>query len=208
MKGKRIIAVLAACVLAVAAAGTALAETVRPNPGKIDIQDLGGRFITTDIEYKGNGMADLTLLENEQFDAEAVKAIQPGDVICSDGEEIKVESLEWDGPDLFINRGTAQEMLLCDNGHGFYERWMEDDRVPQLTVGTITCEILPYMMLLDWVDPVSGELLENLALRSGEDLLTLLERADGPSFAVENVRVLYDDNSQPVLFWRYYSPAQ
>ena len=208
MKGKRIIAVLAACVLAVAAAGTALAETVRPNPGKIDIQDLGGRFITTDIEYKGNGMADLTLLENEQFDAEAVKAIQPGDVICSDGEEIKVESLEWDGPDLFINRGTAQEMLLCDNGHGFYERWMEDDRVPQLTVGTITCEILPYMMLLDWVDPVSGELLEDLALRSGEDLLTLLERADGPSFAVENVRVLYDDNSQPVLFWRYYSPAQ
>lgn len=208
MKGKRIIAVLAACVLAVAAAGTALAETVRPNPGKIDIQDLGGRFITTDIEYKGNGMADLTLLENEQFDAEVVKAIQPGDVICSDGEEIKVESLEWDGPDLFINRGTAQEMLLCDNGHGFYERWMEDDRVPQLTVGTITCEILPYMMLLDWVDPVSGELLEDLALRSGEDLLTLLERADGPSFAVENVRVLYDDNSQPVLFWRYYSPAQ
>ena len=208
MNAKKIIVMLAAVILTVAMAGAALAETISPNPGKIDINDLEGRYVTTNIEYKGNGQATLTLLENEQFDAEAVKAIKAGDVLLSGGEEIAVETVAWDGPDLRINADTLNEVLLCDAGKGVFERVMEDDMVPQLTVGTIDWEILPYVVMLDWVDPVTGEMLDDVAVRSGEELVKLLESGDGPSFAVENVHILYDNSNRPMLVWRFYSPAQ
>ena len=205
---KKVIAMAAAAAMSVTMIGASLADTIQPLPIKTDIQHLEDHFVTTNIEYKGNGIMTLTLLENEQFSAETVKAIKAGDVIVSDGEETTVETLEWDGPDLFINRGTEKEMLLTDASHGVFERVMENDRVPNLTIGTLEQEIEPYMIMLDWVDPKTGEVLDDIAVRSGDELKALLESNDGPSFAVENVRMLFDSGNQPCLIWRYYSPAQ
>ena len=205
---KKVIAMAAAAAMSVTMIGASLADTIQPLPIKTDIQHLEDHFVTTNIDYKGNGIMTLTLLENEQFSAETVKAIKAGDVIVSDGEETTVETLEWDGPDLFINRGTEKEMLLTDASHGFFERVMENDRVPKLTIGTLEQEIEPYMIMLDWVDPKTGEVLDDIAVRSGDELKALLESNDGPSFAVENVRMLFDSGNQPCLIWRYYSPAQ
>lgn len=205
---KKVIAMAAAAAMSVTMIGASLADTIQPLPIKTDIQHLEDHFVTTNIDYKGNGIMTLTLLENEQFSAETVKAIKAGDVIVSDGEETTVETLEWDGPDLFINRGTEKEMLLADASHGVFERVMENDRVPKLTIGTLEQEIEPYMIMLDWVDPKTGEVLDDIAVRSGDELKALLESNDGPSFAVENVRMLFDNGNQPCLIWRYYSPAQ
>lgn len=205
---KKVIAMAAAAAMSVTMIGASLADTIQPLPIKTDIQHLEDHFVTTNIDYKGNGIMTLTLLENEQFSAETVKAIKAGDVIVSDGEETTVETLEWDGPDLFINRGTEKEMLLTDASHGVFERVMENDRVPKLTIGTLEQEIEPYMIMLDWVDPKTGEVLDDIAVRSGDELKALLESNDGPSFAVENVRMLFDNGNQPCLIWRYYSPAQ
>ncbi|MBQ1860653.1 MAG: hypothetical protein II141_05685 [Clostridia bacterium] len=205
---KKVIAMAAAAAMSVTMIGASLADTIQPLPIKTDIQHLEDHFVTTNIDYKGNGIMTLTLLENEQFSAETVKAIKAGDVIVSDGEETTVETLEWDGPDLFINRGTEKEMLLTDASHGVFERVMENDRVPKLTIGTLEQEIEPYMIMLDWVDPKTGEVLDDIAVRSGDELKALLESNDGPSFAVENVRMLFDSGNQPCLIWRYYSPAQ
>ena len=205
---KKVIAMAAAAAMSVTMIGASLADTIQPLPIKTDIQHLEDHFVTTNIDYKGNGIMTLTLLENEQFSAETVKAIKAGDVIVSDGEETTVETLEWDGPDLFINRGTENEMLLTDASHGVFERVMENDRVPKLTIGTLEQEIEPYMIMLDWVDPKTGEVLDDIAVRSGDELKALLESNDGPSFAVENVRMLFDSGNQPCLIWRYYSPAQ
>ena len=189
---KKVIAMAAAAAMSVTMIGASLADTIQPLPIKTDIQHLEDHFVTPNIDYKGNGIMTLTLLENEQFSAETVKAIKVGDVIVSDGEETTVETLEWDGPDLFINRGTEKEMLLTDASHGVFERVMENDRVPKLTIGTLEQEIEPYMIMLDWVDPKTGEVLDDIAVRSGDELKALLESNDGPSFAVENVRMLFD----------------
>lgn len=205
---KKVIAMAAAAAMSVTMIGASLADTIQPLPIKTDIEHLEDHFVTTNIDYKGNGIMTLTLLENEQFSAETVKAIKAGDVIVSDGEETTVETLEWDGPDLFINRGTEKEMLLTDASHGVFERVMENDRVPKLTIGTLEQEIEPYMIMLDWVDPKTGEALDDIAVRSGDELKALLESNDGPSFDVENVRMLFDNGNQPCLIWRYYSPAQ
>ena len=205
---KKVIAMAAAAAMSVTMIGASLADTIQPLPIKTDIQHLEDHFVTTNIDYKGNGIMTLTLLENEQFSAETVKAIKAGDVIVSDGEETTVETLEWDGPDLFINQKKKKEMLLTDASHGVFERVMENDRVPKLTIGTLEQEIEPYMIMLDWVDPKTGEVLDDIAVRSGDELKALLESNDGPSFAVENVRMLFDSGNQPCLIWRYYSPAQ
>ncbi len=201
---KRTIAFFAGVVLMLLVFGSAFAETILPNPATIDMEDLENRYVTTNLEYKGNGIVTLTLLENEQYDAEVIRKLQAGDVIRSGNEEITVETMEWDGPDLFIN----SEILLCDTDDGTFERVMENDMVPQLTIGTLDCEIEPCLTMLDWVDPVSGDILENVAVRSGEELIALLESGAGPSFAVENVHTLFDHYSQPMLIWRFYSPAQ
>ena len=200
---KKIITMLFALILTVAMAGAALADTIAPNPGKIDIEHLEDRFVTANVEYKGNGIATLTLVENEQYAADAVKAIKAGDIIVSEGQEIKVDTVKWDGPDLLVNEGTQDEALLCDAGDGVFERVEENDRVPMQIIGTMECEILPGLVMLDWVDPVTGEILDDPALRTGEELKALLEKGDGPSFAVENVRVLFDNNNQPALVWRF-----
>ena len=120
MSGRKLFALLAAALMTFAAAGSAMAATIEANPGKININDLEDRYITTDIDYRGDGVVILTLKENEQFDGEAVKAIQAGDVIRSDGQEIKVDTVTWDGPDLVINVGTAEEARLCDAGDGLF----------------------------------------------------------------------------------------
>lgn len=206
--GKNIIAILLALLLAVALIGTAAAETISPLPPRFSMDDLEDRYITTDIEYKGNGQATLTLYDTERFDAEAVRALQAGDVIVTEGEEIVIESVTADGPDLIFNQGTELEMRLCDDGKGAYERTVENDMNTQVMVGTIDFEVLPYIVMLDWVDAKTGEPLDELAVRDGEDLLNLLEADDGPSFAVKNVCTLFDNNNQPRLIWRYYSPAQ
>ena len=211
MKGRKTIAVLAALLLAAVMIGTAAAEaTVKPLAPETDIDHLNNRFVTTDIEYKGNGKAELTLYEYESFDGAAIKAVKAGDVIDSDGQETTVESVEWDGPDLYFNRGTENEMLLCEDRDGNFQHVYheEDDRIPYVRIGSMEAEILPYITMLDWVDPKTGDPLDNVAVRDGEELLKLLESGDGPSFAVKNVRILYDNNNMPTLVWRFYSPAQ
>lgn len=211
MKRKNIIAAVSALLLALVLAGTAMAETVSPLPPQTDINNLADRFVTTDIEYTGNGKATLTLYENERFDADAIKAVKAGDVILSEGQAISVESVEWDGPDLYFNRGTDSEALFCENSQGTFEHvyHIEDDRIAQVKLGTMDQEILPYITMLDWVDAKTGESYEDKpAVRNGDELLKLLESNDGPSFSVNNVRILYDSNNKPVLIWRYYSPAQ
>ena len=146
MNGKKMIALAAAAVMVFAAAGSAMAATIEPNPGKIDINHVENRFITTNIEYKGNGMAELTLLENEQYDAEAVKAIQPGDVIHSAGGDITVQTAEWDGPDLRINAEKEEEALLCDEGDGVFERVMEDGRdTAVVTHGGVIAAVMAHL---------------------------------------------------------------
>ena len=210
MNGKKLIAVTAALLLAVVMVGAAAADTINPLPVKTDINKLEDRFVTTDIEYKGNGRATMTLYENELFDADTIKAAKAGDVIVSDGQEVTVETVDWDGPDLYFNKGTDNEMLFCDNSDGTFNHVYhdEDDRIPQAKIGTIDVEILPYITMLDWVDPKTGDSLDKVAVRDGDELKALLEGKEGPSFSVKNVRTLFDNNNQPVLVWRYYSPAQ
>ncbi len=208
--GKKLVAILSALLLAVMMIGTAAAEAINPLPPTVDINNLKDRFVTTDITYKEGDIVTLTLYEDEVFDAEAIKAVKEGDVITTDGAEVTVTSVTWDGIDVYFNKGTETEMLFCDTGKGTFEHVLEvNDLIPQVKIGTMEVELLPYMTMLDGVDAGSGEPLETFVVRSGEDLLNMLKSDNASAcFDVQSIRILYDGNNVPQLIWRFYSPLQ
>ena len=108
-----------------------------------------------------------------------------------------------------INKDTETEVRFCEAADGHFELVEPmSDRVHMAELGSFDQEILPYIVFMDYVEPQSGEPLELPTVTDGNGLLALLESADGASFEVRNVRILYDNNNQPTLIWRFYSSAQ
>ena len=205
---KKLICIVTILALSLALVCAASAETVRAKPATIDITHLENRMVKTDIDLKDENTMTLTLYENERFDAGAIRAVSAGDVIVTDGEEVPVETVDADGPDIIFNKGTEKEMLFCDAGDDEFEHVMENDFVPWITLGSMDMEILEYYPILDAVDPHTGELLEEYALYRGDRLKELLQDPEAVSFSCKNVDVVYDRSNQPVLMRREYSPAQ
>ena len=167
---KKLICMMIALALTAAVICTAYAETILAKPVTVDINRLEGRMVKTDIDYKGGNFMTLTLYENERFDAGAIRAAGTGDVIVTDGEEITIESIDADGPDIIFNKGTEHEMLFCDAGNDEFEHVMESDCVPWIRIGSMDMEILEYYPILDAIDPFTGDLLEEYALYRGDRL--------------------------------------
>ena len=205
---KKLICVMMILAAMAALICTASAETIQAKPVTIDIDHLEGRMVKTDIEYKEGNTMTLTLYENERFDAEAIRAVKAGDVIVTDGEEVTIETIDADGPDIIFNKGTENEMLFCDAGNDEFEHVMESDYVPWIRLGTMDVEILEYYPILDAIDPITGDLLEEYAIYRGDTLKELLQNPDAVGFNCKNVDIVYDRNNQPVLVRRQYSPAQ
>ena len=205
---KKLICMMTALALMLAMCCTASAETIHAKPVTIDINRLGGRMVKTDINYKEGNIMTLTLYENERFDAEAIKAVKVGDVIVTDGDEITIESIDADGPDIIFNMGTENEMLFCDAGNDEFEHVMESDYVPWIRLGTMDVEILEYYPILDAIDPITVDLLEEYAIYRGDKLKELLQNPDAIGFNCKNVDVVYDRNNQPVMMKREFSSAQ
>lgn len=205
---KKLICLMIALALPLALICTASAETIQAKPVTIDINRLEGRMVKTDIDYKEGNIMILTLYENERFDAGAIRAVKVGDVIVTDGDEITVDSVEAEGPDIIFNRGTENEMLFCDAGNDEFEHVMESDYVPWIKLGSMEMEILEYYPILDAIDPITGDLLEEYALYRGDRLKELLQNPDAVGFNCKNVDVVYDRNNQPVMMRREFSSAQ
>ena len=205
---KKLLCMMAALALTLAVICTASAETIQPKPVTIDINHLENRMVKTDIDYKEGDIMTLTLYENERFDAEAIKAVKVGDVIVTDGDEITIESIDPDGPDIIFNKGTGNEMLFCDAGNDEFEHVMESDYVPWIKLGSMDVEILEYYPILDMIDPITGDILDEYAIYRGDKLKELLKNPDAIGFNCKNVDVVYDRLNQPVMMKREFSSAQ
>ena len=205
---KKLLGISLALVLALTLIVTASAETIQPKPVTIDMDHLENRMVKTDIEYKEGNMMTLTLYENERFDAEAIKAVKSGDVIVTDGEEITIETVDTDGPDIIFNKGKDSEMLFCDRGNAEFEHVGDSDYVPWIRIGSKDVEILEYYPILDAIDPRTGDILDEYAVYRGDKLRELLQDKDAISFDCKNTDVVYDWLNQIVLIRREFSSAQ
>ena len=205
---KKLTFIMIALALSLAIACAASAETIQAKPVTIDINRLEGRMVKTDIDYKEGNFMTLTLYENERFDASVIKAVKVGDVIVTDGQEVSIESIDADGPDIIFNKGTTNEMLFCDAGNDEFEHVMESDYVPWIKLGSMDMEILEYYPILDAIDPIMGDILEEYTIYRGDKLKELLQNPDAVGFNCKNVDVVYDRNNQPVLMRREFTSSQ
>ncbi len=204
---KKLLALTLALVLALTLAA-ASAETVKAKPAPFDMDHLENRMVKTDIRYKEGNTMTLTLYVPEVFDAEAIRSVKAGDVIVTDGEEVTVDTVETDGPDLIFNKGTEKEMLFCYRGNGEFEHVGWSDYVPWICLGTRDVEILEYYPILDMIDPISGDIQEEYTIYRGDRLRELLQNPDAIGFDVKNTDVVFDWLNQIVLIRREFSSSQ
>ena len=205
---KKLFAIATVLALALILCAVASAETINAKPAAIDMNNLENRMVRTDIQYKEKGIMTLTLYAPERFDADSIKAVKPGDVIVTDGEEVAITSVDADGPDLIFNKGTDTEMLFCDAGMNEFEHVMENDIVPWINIGSMDQEILQYYPILDMIDPISGEVLDEYTVYRGDKLEELLQNPEAVSFSSKNVDVVYDRNNMITMMMRFYTPWQ
>ncbi len=204
---KKIVALFFALVLALTAA-QALADTVRPLPVSTDPALLDGRRLLTDITANGRGGVRLTLFETELFSGDGIRGLKAGDTLVTEGVEYPVFSVREDEYGLIlINEGdNDRQLTLAPDFAGRYSVIAENDESPYLTVGVLETEIPSCALLLDGIDPQTGEALEHPVMHTAEEFLQMLA-ADPVGFSVKNTSVLYVAN-EPRLIERFYAPWQ
>ena len=207
------LALLAALVL-----GSAAADTITPMPPTLDTDSLACQAVMavlTDADPAARTVT-LALYEPEVFAAEDILALQPGDVLLSGGREIAVTSVDitsWG--EVSLNEGTD----------AWYETlpWLEQDdsgnyrtvcygSLPGWTpFGQMTFTLPDTLLLLDSIDPATGDALELPTVHPAQKWLAMIAAEaenEGVGFSIENMYLVFDENGVPAVAYRYYVPWQ
>ncbi len=133
------------------------------------------------------------------------EALQVGGTLTVGQESVAIESLEkLDDGDTLIN----DQITLSRYGDEVHVYFHEDEYLEGLA--TLTREIPGNLILLDDIDPETGDILDVMAERKADEFAAMLanpSEAD-PGFASDNVYVTLDDNGEMILLQRFYREAQ
>ena len=205
---KKILSILLAALLGLSLATAASAKTVTPNPAGFSVEWPADRCVLTDIRPLGNGQVELTLYETETFPAAKIEALKAGDEVVTDGATCKVNTVKRDEfGDFIINEGTADELRLWKMGPDAYAVTVEDDAHPQVVIGKKTVELNEFMTLVDFIDAETGDILDAPVIRTGKDMLAIMDQADLVHFDHANTYVIFS-GSAPWIVIRTYAPWQ
>jgi len=169
--------------------------------------ELYGRtWIGNISEYDAeSGTVKLELRHTVTLTPAEAEALQVGGVLQVGREQVDIRSLEkLEDGDTLIN----DEITLARYGDDVHVFFHETEYMEELA--TLTRTIPENLVLLDDIDPATGELLEQTAERNAAEFAALLAdpaEAD-PGFASDNVFVTLDDNGEMILLQRFYTEAQ
>ncbi len=185
---------------------TALASEI--NPEKLALSAVNAR-ITAYLPDENSLMVELIV--PERYDRDEVLNLDVGDVICTQGKEITVQSISQDESGyLVINKGdyefSEDSVWLYESMDGSYQiaDW-HDNTWTVLAKRNVPVE--DTLMFLDGIDPSSGETLPMPTVHSSKEFITMLEKesaGDGPGFASNNVYVAFNESGQLALIYRFY----
>ncbi|MGN0762223.1 MAG: hypothetical protein ACI4MK_02500 [Aristaeellaceae bacterium] len=205
-------------LLAVLTLRTAVAGTVTPMPPTLDTDSLACQAVMavlTDVDPAARTVT-LALYEPEVFAAEDILALQPGDVLISGGQEIAVASVNitsWG--DVFLNEGTDAwfETLprLEQDAGGNYRTVLYGTLPGWRLFGQMTFALPETLLLLDSIDPATGEALQLPTVHTCEQWLAMIAeeaKNEGVGFSIENMYLVFDENGVPAVAYRYHVPWQ
>lgn len=168
-----------------------------------------------DYDSKTN-MLEVELITPEVFDKEEVENLSVGDGIFTDGQEVVISAIENVDGYIVINRGdypfSDDSVWLAPDFSGNYRSICYDD-ITWMEMARIEIPVTDDLLLLDMIDPETGEPLERAAVHSAAEFLRI--KADeengssgGPGFCTNNVMVVFGKDGQLSIIQRYYVPWQ
>ena len=157
---------------------------------------------------------NVALLVPERFDREEVLSLLPGDSVYTQGQEIKVETINKEYGYIIIN---DSEYEFAEGSIWFYEETDGSFAISQwddntwITLAETAFPVTDKLLFLDCINPSSGETLDMPTVHSGAEFLEMLKaeaEEKGIGFDARNVFVAFDADGQLALVQRYYVPWQ
>ena len=168
---------------------------------------LAGNSFTADItSYDAEAKTvDVTLLTPYTFTEWQVVSINEGDTITIGTEEVEIGTLAYDGDDAVIN----DEYYFTKREDGLYTASSYDMPILKEAV-RMTLAVPDSLVFTDGVDPSSGEILEEAATKTAEELFSALAQAGEGwvGFDSQNITVTFDANGALESIRRDYVPWQ
>ncbi|MGN0972884.1 MAG: hypothetical protein ACI4OY_13075 [Aristaeellaceae bacterium] len=171
--------------------------------------------VLTDADPAGRTVT-LALYEPEVFAAGDILALQPGDVLLSGGREIAIASVDitsWG--QVTLNEGTDawSETLpwLEQDASGNYRTVLCGSLPGWTPFGQMTFTLPDTLLLLDGIDPATGEALDLPTVHTAEEWLAMIAEeaeSEGVGFSMENLYLVFDENGVPAVACRDHVPWQ
>lgn len=213
---KKPVAWILALLAALALSG-AVADTITPMPPTLDTDSLACQAVMAVLTDADPAERTVTfaLYEPEVFSAGDILALQPGDVLVAGGQEIAIVSVDitsWG--EVTLNEGTDDwsETLpwLEQDDSGNYRTVCYGMLPGWSAFGQMTFT-LPDTLLLDGIDPATGEALHLPTVHTAREWLAMIAaeaEGEGVGFSIENLYLVFDENGSPAVAYRYYVPWQ
>ena len=207
---KKLFVVLLLLVLAVSAASADTITAVASEPYMETYAKYACCARIHDYDSK-TGMLEVELIMPEIFDGEDVKGLQPGDAIYTGGQEVVIETITEEDGYIILNKGdypfSEGSVWLKADLDGNY-RPMNYEDYTWLEMARLEVPVTERLLLLDYIDPSSGLMLEKPTVHSAAEFLAMKDDKADPGFDVNNVIAVLDENGDLAVIERYYVPWQ
>lgn len=181
------------------------------NPNNMASLTVNARILGYDAE---KNELKVDLLTQESFSRDEVLSLAVGDAIYTQGREVKIETLEGMYGYLIINDPeyafTEDSVWLFEQMDGNFGIANWDD-VSWVTVATLNVPVQDGLLLLDNIDPATGESLYMPTVHSAAEFVDMVKaetEGEGPAFATNNVYAVFDAEGRLAVVERFYVPWQ
>lgn len=204
-----LILILALCLCSSASAATLFPAPSEINPEHLEKTACYARILKYDEEK--NALI-VELIEQEIFSSQEISALQVGDSIYTGGEEIVIESIAYADDWCGVIGFNDWELFFFEERDGYY-RMVDEDCYLWNVVATIECPVKDDLLLLDYVDDNTGDMLELPAVLTAQELTAkmLAEQVSDRyhiGFAADNAYVIFDAEGDLAIIHRFYVPWQ
>ena len=148
----------------------------------------------------------------EIFPTDELYKISVGDSIYTGGQEILIESISHDDDWCGVVGFNDWEIFFFEERDGCY-RMADEDCYFWNVIAVIECPVKDHLLLLDYVDDDTGDMLNLPAVLTARELTVkmLAEQASDRyhiGFAADNVTVTFDGEGNLAVINRFYVPWQ
>lgn len=179
---------------------TALATNINPD-------DLSSTLVDARIKSynKEENTITLEIIVPEFYDADEIKSLQIGDAIYTQGHEVTVNAINEYDCFIAVVQDDDEVITIATDGETVYPIQDGDD-FSWITLTTVTVPVPPHLIFLDGIDPATGEDLPLPTVHSAEEFIAILEgkNKSDPGFDLNNIEIVFNSATQPVIVQRRY----